>query len=132
LGRVLARQSEADVTTVLLKLMHARFPGSVVIKHSDKATTGIPDASVTWNARTLWIEVKLADPSFTSTGLQELTCARLARAGRCTYVIYRRDALGPRVALVPPDQIGRWREVDYVPGFDHAWVVTQCGLILAA
>jgi hypothetical protein len=58
------------------------MPGAVVWKHCDSSTAGIPDLSVTWARRTLWLEGKVIRNGRTkATGLQHLTARRLASVG---------------------------------------------------
>ena len=131
LGRVLARTwTEAKLTQVLLAKARVTLRGSVVLKINDHSTSGIPDAAITWNGRTCWIEVKYANPGFKSTGIQELTCCRLALAGRCVYVVY--DGPHNTVSIIAPQDIGRWREVGQrTDGLDHAWIVERIRELLA-
>lgn len=114
--------TEARLTQALLA--EARLKGFVSIKRNDHSTSGIPDATITGLGRTCWIEVKYANPSFKSHGLQELTACRLALAGLCIYVIYD----GPRntVSIVAPKDLGQWREATQkAEGMNHSWVVEQ-------
>jgi hypothetical protein len=69
----------------------------VILKHSDRATSAIPDVTVTWWERTFWIENKhqkkgqsLDDINKTD---QLIMCNELAMAsgGRCWISIYRDD-----------------------------------------
>lgn len=50
--------NEATITNQLLDYLRKVNPGPV-LKHADKATIGIPDASVTGQGTTTWLEVKL-------------------------------------------------------------------------
>lgn len=111
--------NEATLSTALVKTLRTELPGSVVFKHSDKVTSGIPDITVTWNGRTTWIEVKFANPKVVDTGVQALTMKRLANAGSAMYVIYSPGQIGTR--LVHPGSLHYW-EAQYTTaalGFNH-------------
>lgn len=113
---------ENDLSTKLAARMRTDIRNSVVFKHADSFTHGIPDISLTANGRSSWWEVKFADPKFNSTGIQELNCLRLAKISICYYVIY--DQSFDRTLIVHPFQFKEWRthHVASVSGFDHAFV----------
>jgi hypothetical protein len=100
--------TEAQFSRELQKRLNDALRGTphVVIKHND-ALPGVPDTSVTYNRRTLWLESKKADPSFVFGGLQQLTCLRLAAAGLCRIVIF--DVHLDAVIIIEPQQIDQWR-----------------------
>ena len=54
--------NEAGLKGQLAKSLRAELPGAVVYRHEDSFTAGIPDLSVTWRGRTVWVEVKLDRP----------------------------------------------------------------------
>jgi hypothetical protein len=108
----------------LLKTYRTESPGSVVIKHADRFTFGVPDMTVTENWMTSWWEVKHADPDFESQGIQELMALRLYTAGRnCHYIIY--DENPKSVLIVRPPDIKDWKtkSIAETLGHDHKWVV---------
>lgn len=88
---------ESVYSNGLVKMLRSRLPGSVVFKHADALTAGIPDISVTWNGRTTWLEVKVG--RIVGRGVQALTIQRLALAGRCWYVVYSGKSV---VTIVDP------------------------------
>jgi len=45
----------------LVRLLREALPRGVTYKHNDMSTKGIPDISVTYRARTIWIEGKFED-----------------------------------------------------------------------
>jgi hypothetical protein len=49
--------TESKWTSQFVKSLR-QHPGFVVLKHSDRFTAGVPDISVTYRDRTLWLEVK--------------------------------------------------------------------------
>jgi hypothetical protein len=50
--------TEAQYTKRYLDECKQEMPGSVVMKHSDRFTSGIPDASITYKGTTRWYEFK--------------------------------------------------------------------------
>ena len=87
--------TEATLTRELLGVLERKLSGAVVIKHADRFTIGIPDASVTWAGTTSWLEVKLVRrrpratlPKSQFPTAQLVTMDRLAGAGRALYLIY--------------------------------------------
>jgi hypothetical protein len=85
------------------------LPGYVIMKHNERAKSGWPDFSIVGNGACSQWEVKLADPTFDSPGIQELTCQRLAVAGYCRYIIFDyRDALNPNTLILHPKDIKVW------------------------
>jgi hypothetical protein len=78
--------TEASLKRGLVAAIKDAMPGAVVFRHEDKFTGGIPDLSVTWNGRTVWIEVKRAGEPVTA--LQRVTLARI-RAQRVPAFLLR-------------------------------------------
>jgi hypothetical protein len=80
---------EGEVTRDLVKHLRKSMPGSVIFKHADMITAGIPDISVTGYGRTIWLEIKISkNGKFKSTNLQDESMRKLAMAGRAFYVLY--------------------------------------------
>ena len=99
-------------------------PDGVIFKHSDYATAGIPDFSVTGYGRTVWVEVKLVDmdEKFRQRGLQHDTAQRLFIAGRCYYVVYSNvRSYGKRAYWLTPFQF------DPKDPSTHPWLVADPG-----
>jgi hypothetical protein len=96
--------NEATLTRGLRKALALAMPGAETIKHADGWTSGIPDLSHTWAKHTSWAEVKLDKPGspMRSRGIQERTCGRLARNGRCVYVLYFLQGTHKRVEIRQP------------------------------
>jgi hypothetical protein len=132
--------TEATLTRELLKILERKLSGAVIIKHADRFRAGVPDASITWNGTTSWLEVKYvrrrhrgALPKSQFPAAQFVTMAQLAAAGRAIYLVYfgRRLTLWhPRAVLgairdgelVLPRE--RWDEVH--PGdFYERWVAAN-------
>lgn len=65
-----------------------KCPGFVPLRHEDVRTSGIPDLSYTGLGKTSWWEFKHATPDWSTSGIQELTCMRLAVSGICRYVFW--------------------------------------------
>jgi hypothetical protein len=113
---------ETELTGKLGAMIKKVIPAAIFLKHSDGATAGVPDFSVTWLGLTSWHEVKVADPEFMSQGVQELTCCRLAIQGCCDYIIYNTD---PRsVSIVAPNSLANWStdRILYLEGYDHVGI----------
>ena len=117
--------TEAALKGDLVKRFRTRLPAAVILRHEDRFTHGIPDISITYGKRTIWLEVKLADPNFTSKGIQDLTMLRLANAGFGWFVVYWTKNKEKRTYIVDPKDIGKpieeWE--NYFDGFNHDWVV---------
>ncbi len=54
----------------------------------DVRKSGTPDFTLNGIDKTTWWEVKHATPNFSSPGIQEIMCSRLARTSFCRYIIY--------------------------------------------
>jgi len=107
----------------LVRALRLTLPQFVVFKHADLVTSGIPDISVTGLKRTLWLEVKFANPGVIDRGIQAATMKRLGRAGLAYYVIY--SAGYDATYVCSPEQLERFH-VNYVQvtrGYDHGAVV---------
>lgn len=100
--------SEATHKAALVKVLRAGLPQGVgrVYRHEDQFTGGIPDISISFKGRTLWVEVKLDRPGRKSktTELQWKALRELGghllvftehRSGSLQATIY--DALGGSV-----------------------------------
>lgn len=88
-------KNERKCTVELVKYLGPRMHGSTILKHSDRATSGIPDVTVTWWERTFWIENKHQKKGKTLAEInkteQLVMCHELAMGsgGRCWISIYR-------------------------------------------
>lgn len=115
--------TEATLKSALVRALRT-LPNAVVFRHEDRFTHGIPDISITLHHATTWLEVKFANPSFNSRGIQELTLLRLALVGTARYVIYHQDGTEAKTYIVHPYDIGkRLDTLPHTSGFDHASVV---------
>lgn len=76
--------NEADLVQKLMKSCQQVMPGCVTIKHFDHVTAGIPDISVTWGRRTVWVEVKYGDLKVRES--QKVLVGKLAVLGIAMYV----------------------------------------------
>ncbi len=69
--------------------------GSVVLKHADRSTTGIPDISVSWMGITGWTEMKYLRKRDTLKGInkveQLVVCHQIyvATGGKCWVIVYQ-------------------------------------------
>ena len=99
--------NESTVSSAFQKVFRERVPGVVLVKHADKSMIGLPDASVTHNKRTLWMEYKFIGPKtkgvyadfmrdgawsimdvVTASPTQYDMMCRLGRAGLSIYVFW--------------------------------------------
>lgn len=113
--------NESTVSTAFQKLFRETIPGAVLVKHADKSMIGLPDASITCNKRTLWLEYKFIGPKtkgvnakFMLTGAwfpnlvaessptQADMVRRLARSGHALYIFWVVDtkALKKKVGYI--------------------------------
>jgi hypothetical protein len=98
--------------------------GSVVFKHADGFTSGIPDTSITLaGVGTLWVEGKFVRKGrkVQSLGLQQRIAVRLGRS--CVYVIYHEDPR--RTYVVNPERLDDYEDGNFWPGYDHAAVARE-------
>lgn len=98
-------KSESKLKHELCNLLKQALPGSVVFRHEDQFTAGIPDISVTWGGITVWIEVKLAKPSIKGREIQLMTGVRLDGAGNCIYVVYELRDNNKKTRILKPKEI---------------------------
>jgi hypothetical protein len=125
-------RDEALLKDLLIKAF-AKSPYTLeATRHEDKITSGIPDVSVTTLGRTVWLEVKHANPSFTSRGVQELKMKKLALTGLSAYVVYDEVAgktffFRPGLLRYDDGNLGLWRTSNCVQefGLAHDFVVTE-------
>jgi len=123
---------EGTLSRELLARATSLLPGAVIFKHSDRFTSSMPDASVSWG-RTAWLEVKVS-PCGESVrphknwGLQLLTAMRLERAtGLCWFVVYMERRGSKLIHIVRPRDMGAsgaWSQsATIIVGHDHDSVV---------
>lgn len=81
--------NELTRTRKLVQDLSSGLNGSVVIKHTDSHTQGVPDISVTWAGITSWWEAKLIKKNkIIGREVQNEMMRRMERAGLAYYVIY--------------------------------------------
>lgn len=71
----------------------------------DVRKSGYPDVVPSALGKTTWWEFKHATPRFSSPGIQNYTCRRLAQRSYCRYVIYHEDKDEQRTAIYHPNEI---------------------------
>jgi len=98
---------EAQLKALLVAKVKELLPPFVVIAHTETFRAGVPDLSITGGGRTTWWECKHGTPGFASTGIQELTCLRLAIAGYCRYIIWSEayDGTDKQTLIVHPRKL---------------------------
>ena len=121
---------EKDLKDGLVARIRGEMLWSVVIRHEDKGTAGIPDISVTATKRTTWIEVKHANPGLSGKGIQNILCCRLDDVGHCVYVVYEERRGIRRTLILNPHSLreGKIGELGprerMITGFSHDFVVS--------
>ena len=117
--------NELELQKNLISAIRLGLRGSVVFKHSDRLTSGIPDLSVSWLGRTTWLEIKFANPKFIGKGIQKKVMQDLSRVAKCAYVIFaHRKTGGLETVVIAPDSVDDWEScLDVAPGFDYGFVV---------
>ena len=124
---------EASLKDDLVAVLRDALPGArrTILRHEDKNTAGIPDISVTWRRRTSWWEVKYANPSVESRGVQDFTLQALAANGFARHIVYAQEKVfgipAKAVYIVKPEDIADWREKHErrIFGFDHKRVASH-------
>ena len=115
-----ARVTEQTLKRGLMAEIKRHLPTAVAIRHEDRYTHGIPDLSLSLAGRTTWWEVKYADPSVRTKGIQHHLCARLAAETYCRYIVYQRGIPSGRtyrprqIRVVPPADIDCWQRAGRV------------------
>lgn len=77
---------EGQLTQELVRALRKKLPNSVVFKHADGITYGIPDISVTWLGSTTWLEVKRGRVE--GRIIQNRTLQNLEEQGNAFYILY--------------------------------------------
>lgn len=88
-------KNERKISVDLMNYLAPRLKHSLVLKHNDRSTGGIPDISVTWFGPTFWIENKHWKNGQTLKKInnteQLIMCHQLSISsmGRCWISVYR-------------------------------------------
>lgn len=133
--------SEKKFIKKVIAHLRSAMPGAVVIRHEDKFTKGIPDASITAGGRTVWLEFKWVGDSaiqwFRRTGrlpikpfpkLQLRQMIHLNSQGCARYVLGSR---GKSLVLFPTDVLSamahtlEWPIEGFVCWHDTAHLVEE-------
>ncbi len=124
--------TEAKIVRKIVAHLRASLPGAVVFKHADLVTAGVPDISVTFRGKTVWLEVKLLTGCETRSSLsrhfnrlQLATMRLLQKQCLVYYLTAYPDKKGLGLALLLPDGIAEWLE-------DDLGVLSMSGLLLYA
>jgi hypothetical protein len=117
-------KNEQSLTRKLIDVLKELLPGSVVLKHTDQFTAGVPDLTVTWGWLTSWIEVKVVragQQGIIARGSQTLTMQQLAKVGSAWYVVYHTEGSGKTFIVHPAHIYGAyWLEAERdVDGLKH-------------
>jgi len=117
--------NEASLSRDLVETLGAYLQGSVVFKHNEQVTGGLPDLSVTFRGSTVWLEVKfIVCGEIIDRDLQWITARKLAKHGKCFYVLYVMDEGAKSIWIVAPKDLDEWanKRVKYIDGHDHMGV----------
>lgn len=86
--------NEAYIVRKIITQIKKHVPQAVVLKINDRSTAGIPDISVDYGGRHLWVEVKLIAERETEKSLKKkidslqlATCRLLEQQGNCRYFL---------------------------------------------
>lgn len=126
--------NETYITGQVMKRAKGILRGAVVLKHCDKATSAIPDVSISYLGPTAWIEMKYLRKGEKLKKIidmdQLIMCNELATTtdGRCWIVVYeehpRRTSIWiPQVMFrnfYPHLAVGPWKTI-YTDAVDTAW-----------
>lgn len=91
-------KNERKATTPLMKTLELQLPGPKrVIKHSDRATSGVPDVTCSWGGHTFWIEdkhwpVDKTLKAILKKSMDQMICAHdlwVTTGGKSWVVVYR-------------------------------------------
>jgi len=89
--RLRIEKRENELKDAYWKRFEQMYPPSVyfAMQHQDVRKSGYPDSSLHGLGRSSHWEFKHATPNFSSPGIQEITCGRLARHSfSCLYVLF--------------------------------------------
>lgn len=76
-----------------------------VVTIQDVRKSGWPDVALNGFGKTTWWEFKHATPSFSSPGIQEHICRRLAKTSYCRYIVYYETRSDVCTYIVHPDHV---------------------------
>lgn len=105
---------ERSITTKVMNRTEADLRGSVVLKHADRSTLGIPDFTGSWMGHTGWCEMKYLRKRDTLKGInkveQLVMCHQLyvTTGGKCWVLVYQEE----------PRQVTAWTPRAL---FQHIW-----------
>lgn len=110
--------NENELKRNLVEAIKETLPGATVLPHQDVRTNGIPDLSITWKGRTVWVEVKYDRPK-TKSKLEAIQLVMLKRLGGIlvTYV-QERDG-SKRIEVKDFKEAGKFAIIEQARGFDH-------------
>lgn len=128
--------NEATLKRKLVDALKEAMPGAVIFRHEDRFTAGIPDLSVTYADRTVWVEVKYSRPGKSAkvSGAQRLILSRLMKHGRMLLLTYD-DRDGTQTGKVtnmdvPMRMLGvagvgdDMLQNEFAAGFNHGWAAS--------
>lgn len=78
--------TEAPLTRKFLAAVQAQLPNAVIFKINDRTTAGIPDAVISHDFCTVWLEFKKHPNKLTP--LQKLNIDRINKGGRAMVITF--------------------------------------------
>lgn len=122
--------NESILKSRLVAKIRIEMVGAVCLRHEDRITSGIPDLSITWKGRTSWWEIKWANPTLRSRGVQDITMLRLSAEGYARYIVYEEVGESRQTVIAHPKIVHdhnnpeRWRSDGVcTKGHNHRFVV---------
>ena len=113
---------ENEIKQAYWQRFHELYPPSAYFAthHQDVRKSGYPDDSLHGFGKSSFWEFKHATPNFSSPGVQELTCARIARHGfSCLYVLFFESASRRRTLIAHPrDVLSKNGKLEHVSTLD--------------
>lgn len=119
---------EAGLKRDLVHSLKENLPGCTVIRHEDKSTAGIPDISITWRDKTVWVEVKYDRPSaHAKTTQRQLLMLRRLKGFLLTYI---QEKNGDKRAVLQDFKVtGPDIVVDVDRGWGHKHIVREIAML---
>ena len=100
-------KQETPITAAFFERFEELHPKSeyFVMTHQDVRKSGYPDRSIHGYGHSTFWEFKHATPNFSSPGLQEITCARLAVHTYCRHVLFVETETERRIMIAHPREV---------------------------
>lgn len=93
-----------------------------ILQHQDMRKSGYPDIEIVGNKLDTHWEFKHGTPDFSSPGIQEITCRRIAKHAYCRYVIFFELYDRSEIWIAHPDHVHRRNGKTNAIGCEHVIV----------